>query len=221
MQEENEVDADGEAAEDPDVDLQASKGPQYEIREAVEKCYVPADGSVIISTKFTRTSAIGKTPVDCDAGAEEKAMEEETLVAGEEGNDDDIQHEDEFNRELICSRRVTKAFVKGCTLRVGESYVSCVFEDSSRFTVIRDGGNGFVLMYTPLRATWVTLCLHQGIELKPQKVTFEKPLMRMVPNARCGDLVCDVERSRRVFPKGVIMRELTSGRKELLYPDGQ
>ncbi|KAF4748055.1 hypothetical protein FOZ63_009243, partial [Perkinsus olseni] len=120
-----------------------AKGPRYEIREVFEKCLVPADGSVIISTRFARTAVSQRTPApsDPEEGADEEAKEEETpeAAAGEEEKAPDAAESDEggdeFDRELMYSRRVTKAFVKGCTLRVEESCVSCNYQDSSRLTV--------------------------------------------------------------------------------------
>ncbi|KAF4740358.1 hypothetical protein FOZ62_000450, partial [Perkinsus olseni] len=123
--------------------------------------------------------------------------------------------------ELMYSRRVTKAFVKGCTLRVEECCVSCNYQDSSRLTVTRSEEDDFTLTYAPLQASRVTLRSKQGMELTPQQPSYRKRPSRMISNARCGDLVYDCEMSRRVFPNGVVQRELASGRKELLYPDGR
>ncbi|KAF4734270.1 hypothetical protein FOZ63_006627, partial [Perkinsus olseni] len=126
-------DAGEEGAEESPLE---AKGPRYEIREVFEKCLVPADGSMIISTRLARTAVSQSTPapIDPEEGADEEAKEEETseAAADEEENPADAAENDKggdaFDRELMYSRRVTKAFVKGCTLRVGECCVSCNYQ---------------------------------------------------------------------------------------------
>ncbi|KAF4667175.1 hypothetical protein FOL47_003709, partial [Perkinsus chesapeaki] len=217
-------DGQGEAeADEPETDTKTEE-PRYEVREVFEKCLVPSDGSVIISSRITRTALFDEAPiegVEVDEGADEvKGKEEsEEPVKENDGLEEATREEQQFRRQLVYSRRVSKAFVKGCTLTANRSQISCLYEDGSRVSVDACDDGQFTVSFSPTLATNVKLLPDCSVNLEPARPPgYGVPTM---PNARCGDMTFDPELRRRIFPKsGVVLRVLASGRKEVMYPDG-